>query len=223
MRLRVLILAVLVLALIPLAAQPALADSVDFNALAPGSVSWAGGVGSTLTASSMNVTANHIPVGPSIFLAGAILSFTTGGFTSIIPGGFSFAGGGPISVGSSPLCGGSCFAGTFTSAQMLFSAGGGTATFIGNFIAGMLSPTLELLLGFPPGTNANATGSISATFLTAGGFDATTGGTGTWASGDLVLTPTPTPEPATLGLLGVGLIGLAFILRRRLGVLGNAA
>jgi len=211
----------LVAGLIPLAAQPALADSVDFNALAPGPVSWAGGVGSTLTASSMNVTAHRIPAGSSFFLAGAILSFTTGGFTSSTPGVFNFAGGGPISVGSSPLCGGSCFAGTFTSAQMLFSAGGGTATFLGNFIAGMLSPALEILLGFPPGTNANATGSISASFLTAG-FDATTGGTGTWASGDLVLTPT-VPEPATLGLLGAGLIGLAFILRRRLGVLGNHA
>jgi hypothetical protein len=220
MRLRGLVLAFLVVGLIPLAAQPALADSVDFSGAAGGSFSWAGGLGSTFTAMSGLVSAQRVPGGLAIPLVpNAAINFTTGAFLgSPMPGMFNFGGGGPVTVGNSSLCGGSgnCFTGIFTSGQILFNAAGGTATFVGNFIAGSLSAALETLLGFPPGTNTNATGSISASFLAnPPGLSGLTGGTGSWVSGDLVLTPNPISEPGMLTLLGAGLIGLAALVRRR--------
>jgi hypothetical protein len=186
----------------PLAAK---ADTIDFHAVNPGSALWDGG-NTALTASSSNVFSQIIPGGLSTPLAGSVLSFTTGAYSSGFGGIYTFGSGGSVSVSG---CGSSCFLGNFTQGQLLFSAAGNTATFVGNFIAGQLDASF---FGYATG----ASGSISASFANVN-FPSSGGMTGDWASGDLTLTPTtasPVPEPSTIVLVAAGLLALVLLKER---------
>jgi hypothetical protein len=197
---RAILVALLAVVFVPLAT----AGDIDFL-FAGGTWSWAGGVGSQLIANSNTVLVN----GNFLINAIAITSGGAIGGNGSVANPFTWGAGGNITIAG---CGGPCFAGTFTTAQLGFNGGGGM-TFVGNFIAGTVNPLLLTFLGLPPGQNYTG---LMHMDINPAPVSFAKGGHGHVGSGDIHLQPVP--EPGTLAMFGSGLIGMAGLLRRKLNL-----
>lgn len=202
------ILSLLTLALF--AAAPALADTIDFNALGNGGTwSFSGSSPLTMTALAVEVNAG---AGPYSFLGSSSSeTFTTGAFlggagTSGDP--WTFGPGGSYTIdGCIPPAASGCsvltlFSGDFAGEELFFSATNGLA-FIGLDVSGTVNSALTSFLGVSAGSYSGV-----VTFNVVGAPPG-----GRVESGDLTLSSVP--EPASLVFLGIGLVAMAGLTRLR--------
>jgi hypothetical protein len=106
------------------------------------------------------------------------------------------------------------FTGSFQTASLSLLTGGAPnqSAFSASFIMGSISPALFSFLG-AGALSPNATGTLSATlngtFLPSGGYS------GSVAGATVSLNAAAVPEPAMLTMLGMGLLALAGLRRRK--------
>lgn len=209
-------------------AGAAFAGSIDFSFTGNDSSStwsWGGG-SSTLSASADTVSAGLVG-GSSTALTGTVLfSFTSGagtGGSGTLTDPYTFGPSNPATItvtGTIPGCSGcgtTLFTGEFLGGEVAYT-GSGNLDFTGVDVSGTLGTGVASYFGF---NTSNATGSLTAILVcSAGFFDGCMGGlNGLVGSGNMILSPgsgtTTVPEPSALFLLGSGLCGLAFYVRRR--------
>jgi hypothetical protein len=200
----------------------AVADQINFNFTlgAPSSVvaTSAGGLTagpSMLTSISDTTTNTNIPT------PGTFVNAITGPASSFVPIGSpptlilaTFTGAGANSVLVVDAANNVLVAGSMQdNASLLSTLSVGTGSFLGTFDVSFVSPAALALFGLGPGFQP--VGSVAFTFASAN-FNGTTL-TGAIGGGSVTIQtppPTTTPEPAGLGILGIGLVVIAEVSKR---------
>jgi hypothetical protein len=202
--------------------QPARADAyLDFGVVAPttGSISFAG-TGNPLVGADISVD-NVVGTGGTTLnndvtldITGGLLNFTTGNYQGESGGNYVFGGGGSITItgGIAALGianGTTLLSGTFDTVQVVVN--GPTAKIVSASFSDEKDEDLAAYFGFSnvPGWIGFSNIGFSASGAPPSGFTSTS-----VTSGDM--TDYPVPEPASLLLLGSGLIGIGVLARRRL-------
>jgi hypothetical protein len=202
-----------------ISAAPALADTVEITVLPGGNAYWDGAVGDNLTLAGNNVTVIVTDGSASAEFTG-VLTASTGGEISGIgstaspytfdanntPGAITVADLTDLSAGFTDVTG-NLFAGTITGASLTMGSGAdGSLT----FVVGTVNPNLLADFG---ATGGNSYGGSVSTALSGNSVVSLTMG-----SSDVLLTPTPTPEPSSMLLLGSGLLSLVGFRRRKVAL-----
>jgi hypothetical protein len=196
-------------------ASCAVADEITFSYIIgdPGSLT-ATAAGGLMSGPAMNVLVSDAQTGMKFVLDGTFNDSTGPGtitnFGTFIVGSFTAGGTGSVSIvdpSSNPLVTGNMKDnGAFLATFPL-----GTGAFLGGFDVTFVDPAVLAMFGLGPAFEP--IGSVSETFASVN-FDGTTI-TGMIGGGTVTIQTPTVPEPAGLGLLGMGLLMTAGVLKRR--------
>ena len=204
----------------------ALADTISFSSNTSSGSSWAMGASAPVVFTLSSVlTSAQLNSGPlNTGIARGTIGWTTADGVPLIGSPSDlviFNPGGTVTVmgdlGSGLVV--ALFTGSFQNASWTLLTGGACcqSTFSASFIAGNLNPALFSFLGAGP-LSPEVTGTLTATLN-----GTPSGGSGSVAGATISLNaPTAVPEPTMLTMLGMGLLALAGLSRKKLVSQRNA-